>query len=848
MNQEFDFSNLKGLSSEEASQLQKNEGFNELPKSEKKNIFHVFLHVIQEPMFLLLIACATLYFILGDKEEAIMLLFIVIIIVGITVFQENKTERSLDALRDLSSPLALVIRDQIQIRVPGREVVRGDLVLLSEGDRIPADGFVLHASNFSADESLLTGESIPVSKSIWDGKSELGRPGSDSSSMVYSGSMVVRGQGIIRILNIGMNTEMGKIGSSLQEIKSEETGLQIQSNRLVKISGSIAFALCTLVIIVYGATRGEWIEGILAGLSMAMATIPEEIPVVMTIFLSLGAWRISLRKVLARKSQAIESLGTASVLCTDKTGTITYNRMTVSRLVVNGVYYQVDPNGKTLPEEFHSIVEYSVLASPVDPFDPMEKAMKELAFRTLQDTEHIHNDWNLIREYPLSESLLAMSRVWEEKNGKKWIIASKGSPEAIADLCHLTQVEQEKLKKEIETLANLGLRVIGVARAEFDPPSLPKGQHDFEFQFIGLLGLEDPVRESVPDSVSLCKRAGIQVVMITGDHPGTARHIAQKIGLPHPDKIMTGKDLETNDPDKSSIQIQETEIFARVVPDQKLKIIQSFQSQGKVVAMTGDGVNDAPALKAADIGIAMGLRGTDVAREASDIVLMDDDFSSIVSAVRMGRRIFDNLQKAMTFILAVHIPVTGMSMLPVFMGWPLLLLPVHILFLELIIDPACSIVFEREEEEKDIMDRSPRDINAPLFSSKMLFMGLFQGFGQLGIIICLYLWAKSVLIPEGETRALIYINLVLGNLGMILSNRNWREGVWQTLKIPNHSLWYIIGLALVFLSITLYVPFINHLFKFSLLSSGLMLIGLGTGILGILINEFSKVIARRIFN
>jgi Ca2+-transporting ATPase len=847
MSQDFDFSNLKGLSSFEVSNLQKEEGFNELPKSEKKNFFQVFLHVIQEPMFLLLIACATLYFILGDKEEAIMLLFIVIIIVGITVYQENKTERSLDALRDLSSPLALVVREDQQIRIPGREVVRGDLVLLSEGDRVPADGYILHSTNLATDESLLTGESIPVSKTIWDGKSDLGRPGTESNSMVYSGSMVVKGQGIIRITQIGLRTEMGKIGSSLNEIKSEETGLQTQSKKLVKISGSIAFALCTLVILVYGYTRGKWIEGILAGLSMAMATIPEEIPVVMTIFLSLGAWRISLRNVLARKSQAIESLGTASVLCTDKTGTITYNRMTVSRIVVNNMYYDVDPNGKELPEEFHSIVEYSVLASPVDPFDPMEKAMKDLAYRTLQNTEHIHNDWNLVREYPLSESMLAMSRVWEQKNGSQWIIASKGSPEAIADLCHMNASDHAYWQKEIESLATQGLRVIGVAKAEFNPPSLPQGQHDFDFQFLGLLGLEDPIREAVPESISLCKRAGIQVVMITGDHPGTAQHIANKIGLPNPDKIMTGKDLGASNADDSPSKIHLTEVFARVVPDQKLKIIQSFQSSGKVVAMTGDGVNDAPALKAADIGIAMGLRGTDVAREASDIVLMDDDFSSIVSAVRMGRRIFDNLQKAMTFILAVHIPVTGMAMLPVFMGWPILLLPVHILFLELIIDPTCSIVFEREEEEKDIMDRKPRDPNSPLFSSKMLFIGLFQGLGQLFVIIGLYLWARSSSLVEGEIRALIYINLVFGNLSMIISNRNWRESFFHVLKIPNQSLWYVMGFAIVFLSLTLYVPYINHLFHFAPISLGHILICFGTVVLGILINEISKVIAKRIY-
>ena len=849
MADQFNSSSFTGLSDAEAASRIAGEGYNELPQTKKKTVFSILIGIVKEPMFLLLIACGVLYLLLGDPEESLMLLGFVFVIIGITLYQENKTERALDALRDLSSPRALVLRNGAQVRIAGREVVRDDIILLSEGDRVPADAVVMHTVNLSADESLLTGESVPVRKNAWNGLSELSRPGGEGNPMVYSGSMIVKGQGIARVTATGPRTELGKIGKTLQTLETEDTDLQKQTRKIVKTFAIVGSMLCAAVVVAYGITRGNWIDGFLVGLSLAMATLPEEFPVVMTIFLALGAWRISRRSVLTRRAQAIEMLGAATVLCTDKTGTLTHNRMTVTRICVSGEQYEVDDRQIELPERFHGVVEYSILASPADPFDPMERAIKELGTRLLVNTEHLHADWSLVREYPLSERLLSMSRVWEYRDGTRYIIAAKGAPEAITDLCHVSQEKLSAIKKEIDSLAKDGLRVIGVAAADFIKESLPEGQHDFNFRFYGLLGLHDPVRGNVPEAVSLCRRAGIRVIMITGDYPGTAENIARRIGLDASNEMVTGPQLEDMDDEELRRRIGHVSVFARAVPEQKLRIVQALKTTGEVVAMTGDGVNDAPALKAAHIGIAMGGRGTDVARESADLVLLDDDFASIVQATRVGRRIFDNLRKAMAFIFSVHIPIAGMSLLPVFFGWPLVLLPVHILFLELIIDPACSLVFEMEEEEKDIMDRKPRRIAEPLFGPRMLFIGLVQGLGILALVAGIYAWSLKSGFGDREARTLAFMNLVFGNLGMIVSNRSWTRSVFSIIKIRNTALLYVTTAALAFLAVTLFIPFANELFRFAPLHPWQYLFCLATGIVTIAINEIAKLpVFSRIFD
>ena len=841
---DIDIQSLQGLTRTEASKRLSEEGYNELPSTRPRSLLTIAGEVILEPMFLLLISGGVIYLLLGDVQEALMLLAFVFVIIGITLYQERKTERALEALRDLSSPRALVIREGRQERIPGREVVRGDLIILSEGDRAPADGAVLSAVNLSVDESLLTGESVPVRKSASDGKDVMTGPGGDDLPFVFSGTLVVQGFGVAEVRSIGSHTELGKIGKALQTITSEETLLQKETGRFVRRLAVAGLSLCAVVVVLYGLTRSDWLHGFLAGISLAMAVLPEEFPVVLTIFLALGAWRISKKRVLTRRVPAVETLGSATILCVDKTGTLTLNRMSVRKIFTAGRFCDID-NAACLPEEFHELAEFSILASRSDPFDPMEKALQELGSRHLSDTEHIHHDWRLVQEYPLSRELLAMSRVWKSPDNHDYVIAAKGAPEAVADICHLDKDALSELGATIDAMAAEGLRIIGVAKAEFNSAALPDGQHDFTFRFLGLIGLADPVRPGVAEAVQECYTAGIRVAMITGDYPITAQNIARQIGLRQPEEVITGPELQMMDDKELGRRVKKVNIFARVVPEQKLRIVNSLKAAGEVVAMTGDGVNDAPALKSAHIGIAMGGRGTDVAREASAIVLLDDDFSSIVEAVRMGRRIFENLKRAMAYILAVHVPIAGMSLLPVLFKWPLVLLPVHIVFLELIIDPACSVVFEAEKEEAHLMRVPPRDLREPLFSKKTISFSLLQGSSVLLIVLAVFAvgmwWGHN----EEDARAVAFTTLIVANLGLILTNRSRSRTIIATLRTPNTALWVVVGGSAFFLGLVLSVPFLRSLFRFSTLHLPDIVISLAAGLLSIFWFEGMKMLRQK---
>ncbi len=808
------------LSEAEAAERLALEGYNELPSSGQRSLFSLVFGVVREPMFLLLVACGVVYLVLGDIQEALMLLGFVFFVMGLTLYQERKTEHALDALRDLSSPRAQVVRDGAERRIAGREVVRGDLFIVSEGDRVPADAQLLSCLNMMVDESFLTGESVPVRKSDERREAKEQHPGGDDLPFIYSGTMLVQGQGIARVIATGIKTEIGKIGKVLLAVEPEETLLQQETGRWVHHLALVGLSLCILVIILYSLTRGDWLHGLLAGVTLAMATLPEELPVVLTIFLAMGAWRISKKQVLTRRMPAIETLGSATVLCVDKTGTLTMNRMSVSKLFAGGAFLDIgDVSRHSIPEEFHELLEFSILASQLDPFDPMEKAIKERGDDYLTETEHLHKDWDLVHEYPLSKELLSLSRVWKSSEREEYIIAAKGAPEAIIDLCHFDDQEIARLSCHISEMADQGLRVLGVARAFFQQPVLPGEQHDFVFEFLGLIGLADPVRSAVPSAIAECYSAGIRVVMITGDYPGTARNIARQIGLKKADAWITGPQLEGMTEQELQQRINEVNIFARVVPEQKLRLVTALKANGEIVAMTGDGVNDAPALKAANIGIAMGGRGTDVARESASLVLLDDDFSSIVQAIRLGRRIFDNIRKAIAYIFAIHVPIAGISLFPVLFQWPLLLLPAHIAFLQLIIDPACSIVFEAEGEESDVMKRPPRNSSEPLFSRKMVAFSLMQGVIVLVVVLAVFWFALSRGQGEQEVRALTFTTLMISNLGLILTNRSWSRTFVATMRFPNRALFPVVAGAIIFLGVVLYVPFFVNLFRFSALHS-----------------------------
>ncbi|MFA5329399.1 MAG: cation-translocating P-type ATPase [Prolixibacteraceae bacterium] len=838
----------RGLSHTQVQEKQKKDGLNELPSSKPKNLIAIAWGVVKEPMFLLLVACGILYLVLGDVQEGLMLLGFVFVIMGIEFYQERKTEKALDALKDLASPRALVIREGVEKRIAGREVVTDDLVILQEGDRVPADATVLYSVNLMADESLLTGESVSVRKSEWNGTDKNVQPGGDDLPFVYSGTMIVQGNGIVKVTAIGQNTEIGKIGKALDSVKEEPTKLKTEMSLLVKRLAIVGISLCVLVILVYTLTRADLLKGFLAGITLAMAMLPEEFPVVLTVFMALGAWRMSKKNVLTRKPSAVETLGSATVLCTDKTGTLTQNKMTVSQLYNGDKIHKVTK--KTgFPEEFHEIIEYGILSSQTNPFDPMERAITNLGDAYLQDTEHIHTDWQMVKEYSLSKDLLAMSRVFTHPESHRQTIATKGAPEAIFELCHLSETNQTKYALAVAEMASAGLRVLGVAKSLIANQNLPEIQHDFDFEFIGLIGLSDPIRETVPEAVRECYQAGIRVIMITGDYPVTAMNIAREIGLKNYHVSISGTELQAMTEEELCERIKEVNVFARVVPEQKLKIVNALKRNGEIVAMTGDGVNDAPALKAANIGIAMGEKGTDVAREASSLVLMDDNFASIVGAVKMGRRIFDNLQKALGYIFAIHVPIAGLSLIPVFFAnWPLLLWPVHIVFLELIIDPACSIIFEAEKEEKNVMSRPPKDINEPFFGAKKIWLSCSQGIGILAIVFAVYFFGIRMDYSEQEVRALAFTTLIAANIAVILSNRSWTRNIFQIIGTANRTVKWVVGGAAFFLTVILKVPFLLDLFQFEPISFFEAAICVTLGFSSIVWFELYKVMKIRLVN
>ncbi|HEX9037767.1 MAG TPA: cation-translocating P-type ATPase [Ktedonobacterales bacterium] len=824
---------LNGLSEREAANRLRADGPNELPTGHKRGPLRIIVEVAREPMLLFLVATALVYMFLGDPQEAALLLASAVIVVGITVYQEGRAERALEALRDLSSPRALVIRDGERRRIAGREVVRGDLLVLSEGDRVPADATIVSGASLSADESLLTGESVPVSKVALDPDHPVieSQPGGDQVSAVYSGTLITQGQGYARATAIGAATEIGKIGRALHEVEAEETPLQAEIKRIVRVVAIIAVSVCVIVALSYIALRHDWLGGLLAGLTLAMAMIPEEFPVIMTIFLALGAWRIAQRHALTRRMPALQALGAATALCVDKTGTLTLNLMEVQRIFADGIEWEPAPPWMDAPAGMTQVARAAALASAEAPFDPMERAIHETAGQLAPEyAAHLM----FVREYPLRSDLLALTRAWRTDGAPdgEYILFTKGAPEAVADLCRVTPEEREALHARLATLTAEGLRALGVAQARYTGATLPDSPTELTFEFLGFIGLADPIRPSVPGAISACHDAGVRVIMITGDYPGTALAIARQIGLRPADSVLTGAALGVMSDEELRRRIASASVFARVVPEQKLRIVNALKANGEIVAMTGDGVNDAPALKAAHIGIAMGGRGTDVAREAAAMVLLDDTFDAIVEAVRLGRRIFDNLRKAMAYIVAVHIPIAGLAMLPALLNLPLILLPAHIVFLELIIDPACSIIFEAEPEESDVMARPPRDPHEAIFSRRVVVISAIQGAGALMATLAIYLYGVGVGAPEPRIRAMTFTTLVVANLALIFINRSWTRGLLATLRTPNAALWWVMGGALALLAITLFVPPARDLFAFGALSAGELAVSVLAGLAG----------------
>lgn len=805
-NSEIDPVKLRGLTNKDAAQRLQKGGYNELPLKKQRTFLRIAVDILREPMFLLLLAAGTIYLLIGDPGDALMLLGFVVVSMAITIFQARKTERVLETLRDLSSPRALVIRSGEQVRIPGREVVEGDFLMLEEGDRVPADGVLLECHDLLIDESLLTGESLPVHKEA----------ASAESARVYSGSMIVQGGGLARVTATGALTELGKIGKSLQTLEQEQSPLQREIGMLVKRFALFGVALSLLALGLYGWTRGDWMNGLLTGIALAMSVLPEEFTVILTVFMALGAWRIAKHQVLTRHTPVIEALGSATVLCVDKTGTLTQNRMSVKAVALNGgqIFSLAGAQRDTLPASVRQVLETAVSASEVMPFDPMEKAIHSCAAGLLPEDAIARRDWSLAHDYPLTGEIMAMTHAWSVPGRNEYLVATKGSPESVACLCGFDQKQMADMLQLTQQLASQGMRVLGVATARHAGDAWPSTPEGFAFEWLGLVGLADPLRPEVPAAVDECHKAGIRVIMITGDYPATAQAIAREAGLPH-EKVVTGKELAALDDESLSAVVRDVHIFARILPDQKLRLVTAFKANGDVVAMTGDGVNDAPALKAAHIGISMGVRGTDVAREASSLVLLDDDFTSIVKTIRLGRTIYDNLRKALRYVVAVHLPIAGMVLLPLLFGTPLAFLPVHIVFLELIINPACAVVFEAEAAERDIMSRPPRSMQERLFGARDIGLAILQGLGLLAAAAAVFMFGLQAGLAEGQARALAFACVVIGNLSLIISSRSAVRSAVALLRIRNRAQWWIFAGAGAALAVVLYAPGVQRVFHFS---------------------------------
>ena len=826
--------NYKGLTSKEAKQRLEQYGKNELVPEKEENLFLKIIDVLKEPMFLLLLFAAAIYFVLGEpKDGAIMLIFVVFVI-GIDVVQEWKTDQTLKALKNMSSPKITVVRDGEPISIDSKELVPGDLMQISEGEKIPADGLIISMNDLCVDESTLTGESHTVWKTIHD-------PQNPDTSLwpldrCFAGTLVTQGSAYITVTSTGTHTEYGKIGNHIAEAPDRPTPLEKQTAKLVKYAAMFGIVLFILVgIITYFNVKDlpfwdRMVSSILAGITLAMAMIPEEFPVILTVFLSMGAWRIAKKHSLIRRLPSVETLGAVSVLCVDKTGTLTKNQMEVQDIF-------------TFSSDQTSLVETMGLACETEAYDPMEKAM--LSYCSLQaspETPVVQGQ--LIHEYPFTSETKRMGHIWR-KDGNT-ILAAKGSPENMLPLCSLSKKDLEEVQHQQKAMAQKGLRVIAVARAEIT--DIPSDLSEVTMEFVGLVGLADPPREAVPAAIETCKKAGVRIIMITGDNGDTALSIAKQIGIDTSGGFLTGAQIDALSPEELKQRLKNTNIFARVIPEHKMKLVNTLKELGHTVAMTGDGVNDAPALKYSDIGISMGSRGTEVAREASDMILLDDNFETIVETIKDGRRIYDNIRKAVSYVLVIHIPIALTALFAPLLGIAsdaIMLLPLHVVLLELIVDPTCSIVFERQPADEDIMSRPPRDIKQPLVESSMLIRSILQGLiifiASFGTYYCSY-----CMHPENPevARSLGLCVLFVSNLFLVYVNSSTR-GAFQTfvLNLKDPVLWAVNGGVLLMIIVVLYTPLSSYL-KLAPLSIGQILFVLALSAVAVLWYEVVKWIRR----
>jgi Ca2+-transporting ATPase len=795
--------NNTGLTAEQVTASRQEYGSNTLEMQEERVFLNVLKEVVLEPMFIILLAACIIYFAVGQYQEGIIMLVSIFIVAGISLFQEYRSKNAVLALKKLSASHANVMRDGKAIQIATEEIVVNDLLLLEEGEVIAADGLIVAANDLSLNESILTGESFAVSKTA------------DNNTSVYKGTLVTSGSATVKVTAVGLKTMFGKIGLSLKEITVVKTPLQNQIRSFVRNMvwvGAIAFLL---VVGFNYYESGNLVDSFLQGLTLAMSILPEEIPVAFSTFQALGAFRLLRNNIIVKQPQYVETLGSATVICVDKTGTLTQNKMSVEYVYDAATKSSVQVKDNTaLPS---MLIEYAMWSSETNPFDPMEKAIHEL-YEKMAATDK-RKQFNQVHEYPIGGLPPMMTHIFKNDNDET-IIAAKGGPEAILRQSNLSVEVLKHIEEQSLAYARLGYRVLGVGKGIWQQKKWPVSQEEFVFEFLGLIAFQDPPKENIIQTIQTFRDAGIPVKMITGDYAETALAIAGQIQLDHNSEVLTGQEVLHLSKEALQQKVKQVNIFARMFPEAKLKVIDALKENGEVVAMTGDGVNDGPALKASHIGIAMGQRGSEVAKSAASLIITDDDLAHMTDAVALGRKIYDNLKKAIQYIVSIHIPIILIVTLPLLFLWKVtdIFSPVHVIFLELIMGPTCSIIYENEPMEPGTMQRPPRKMGSTFLSLKQLSLSIIQGLmittGCLGIGFYYMKQGNNAT----DIRTVIFVTLLFSNIFLTLVNRSFRYSVFKTLTYKNNLVLLIIGITLLFIAALVYVPFIRDLFRLNPLS------------------------------
>ena len=823
---------ITGLSNEEVISSRTKNGSNSLEHQKKNHFLMSLLEMVKEPMFLLLVAAASIYYISGDYGDGIFMTVAIFLVAAISLFQEARSRNAIESLKKLSQPKSKVIRNGELVEIPSEEIVLGDFIQVEEGTFVPADATIIQLNDFSVNESILTGESLSVFKNE---ASEI--------KQVFQGTIVATGLAICEVTAIGNQTQIGKIGKSIETIAEEKTPLQIQITNFVTKMSIIGLVIFVIVWAINYFQSKSVLESLLKALTIAMSVIPEEIPVAFASFMALGAWRLMKMGIITKQTKTVETLGSATVICTDKTGTITENKMSLAQLYLFKSDAIVDTKEK-LNQEAEEVLNYAMWSSEPIPFDAMEIAIHE-AYAKLESVDERPN-FKLVHEYPLDGKPPMMTHVFEDSKGKK-IIAAKGAPEAIIEVSHLSESEKKQVLVAIEKIANEGYRVLGVGVTEFSGTNYPKTQQEFNFTFKGLVAFYDPPKANIQEVFETFYKAGIQVKIVTGDNAQTTTTIAKQIGFKDADKVLNGDELMAMDEVTLKVKVMETAIFTRMFPEAKLRIIQALKDNNQIVAMTGDGVNDGPALKSAHIGIAMGKKGTEIAKQAANLILIDDDFAKMTDAIAMGRKIYVNLKKAIQYIISIHIPIILIVFIPLALGWmyPNIFTPVHIIFLEIIMGPTCSIIYENEPMESNLMLEKPRPLTNTFFNFKEITISIIQGLAiTLGLLL-MYQYCVQNNFSETYTRTSIFLTLIASNIFLTLENRSFYYSIFTTIRYKNNLVLLIIGITIAVTSLLLFVPVFSKFFLFEIVDYTQMGFSILIAFISVMWIEIYKIFKRR---